>query len=90
MQRLQELMRESIASNKAALELCEVSSDDPECVPLPTPPRAAATLSFGVRRALVTARRGGAAVLGLESSRGVVRSTRAARERAPERPMKND
>ena len=78
------------SAEAAALELCQVSSDDPECVPLPTPPRAAATLSFGVRRALVTARRGGAAVLGLESSRGVVRSTRAARERAPERPMKND
>ena len=36
-------------------ELCDIDGED--CVALPRPPRAAAALSVGVRRALVTARR---------------------------------
>jgi len=43
-------------------ELCDVNADDPECVSLPRPPRATAALSFGVRRALVSARRGDVAL----------------------------
>ena len=40
------------------LELCEVDAEDPDCVALPRPPRAAATLSFGVRRLIVGVSRG--------------------------------
>ena len=40
-----------------AAELCDLDDLDADCVALPQPPRAAAALSVGVRRALVTARR---------------------------------
>ena len=40
-----------------AAELCDLDELDADCVALPQPPHAAAALSVGVRRALVTARR---------------------------------
>lgn len=40
-----------------AAELCDLDALDGDCVAIPRPPRAAAALSVGVRRALVTARR---------------------------------